>query len=483
MTNGTQVPYVGIDIDPDTVRELAGRSKHDLETYKCCDALETSFQNYGPETKVIMNPPWGAKLDHDAAHYRDRGYSLARGQFNSWDLFVEWTLNAFVDGVTVAAIVPDSIFLGQHSDTRKMLVEKSQLKAIVRIGEGWFPGVFRGATLLVYKVGGKTDNPVDLCKIDNETAKEIRRGFVDPMQIFRERSLGLRRDEFCIGADYQFAFPGVTKIRETMESINQKRGDWANWFRVGRGVEIGSNGKIQTCKSCGVSVPKMKSLRPCAKCGAVDWNFRSIVDVADSNNISNLILGRDVRRFSANPSRKLETSATGINYKDPSLYDSPKLLIRKTGLGLVAGIDFTGAYTNQVVFNYVPKGETESWVIYYVEAMLCSRMILAYHISRTGENQWRSHPYVTPSVISALPILVPRTESDIEKAQDIADIARSLHSSVDEDTAEIEEIINSRIEKLYDLSAEDKTNIESVLSEVQDLEAFAHIRRNRKIVE
>lgn len=425
-----------------------------------------------------MNPPWGARLNHDADHYRNIGYRLARGQFNSWDLFVEWTIKTFPNGSTVAAIVPDSFFLKQHSGTRRMLFEETQLKAVIRIGEGWFPSVFRGATLLIYQIGEDIDKSVYLLRLDNQTAKKMRSGLMEPMKVFRERAVCLDACELDLGDNYEISFPGTTSIRSTIHKIERRRGSWTSWFEIGRGVEIGANGKVQRCKNCKIYVPPMKNARPCEKCGDNRWDTEYIIESVAGEKQGNLIVGRDVKRYSATPSRHLMESATGINYKDRRIYQSPKLLIRKTGLGIVAGIDLTGAYTNQVVFNYVPNQSAEPWVIYFVEAMLCSRLILAYHIFQSGEDQWRSHPYVTPTIIARFPIIKPANRNELKQAREIGRLAKLRHSAAGSEAVVLETEIDRNIENMYGLDAADRNHIEVILSGVQNLRAFSHLQKD-----
>ena len=67
-----------------------------------------------------------------------------------------------------------------------------------------------------------------------------------------------------------------------------------------------------------------------------------------------LIAGEDVRRYCATPSRVIRVDVRGIAYKDPAIYKGPKLLVRKTGIGISAAVDRTDSFTTQVVFHYKP---------------------------------------------------------------------------------------------------------------------------------
>ena len=64
---------------------------------------------------LVSNPPWGADLLHSRASLKNLGYSLANGQFDSWSLFVEASLNVLNQGGVAAFILPDAIFAPEQA--------------------------------------------------------------------------------------------------------------------------------------------------------------------------------------------------------------------------------------------------------------------------------------------------------------------------------------------------------------------------------
>ena len=62
-------------------------------------------------TGVIANPPWGADVGFSPADLRALGYKLAKGQFDSFDLFVELCLSVAPEGAVLAFILPDAPFV------------------------------------------------------------------------------------------------------------------------------------------------------------------------------------------------------------------------------------------------------------------------------------------------------------------------------------------------------------------------------------
>jgi adenine-specific DNA-methyltransferase len=98
----------------------------------------------------------------------------------------------------------------------------------------------------------------------------------------------------------------------------------------------------------------------------------------------------------------------GINYKTPGLFDGEKLLVRKTGRGVYATIDRTGAYTNQVIFIFKLRPDRyeryEKLRLGYILGTLNSRMMLYRYYKALGDIEWKSFPYMTQKTIMDLPV-------------------------------------------------------------------------------
>lgn len=59
---------------------------------------------------------------------------------------------------------------------------------------------------------------------------------------------------------------------------------------------------------------------------------------------------KHLHRYTCGTNHYIEKAVQGINYKADSLYSSPKLLVRKTGLGIYAAIDYSHEKTIQTVY-------------------------------------------------------------------------------------------------------------------------------------
>ena len=101
----------------------------------------------------------------------------------------------------------------------------------------------------------------------------------------------------------------------------------------------------------------------------------------------------------------------GINYKDLSIYNGDKILVRKTGVGITASLDYENSVTNQVVYILKLKPAFEKKLsLEFVLAVLNSRAMTYYLIKKFGENEWKSHPYLTQTMLVNLPF--PKIDYD-----------------------------------------------------------------------
>jgi len=146
-------------------------------------------------------------------------------------------------------------------------------------------------------------------------------------------------------------------------------------------------------------------------------------------------------------------------------------------VGLKAAIDDSGALTNQVVFHYRQRpGGMASFFLDYVLGVLCSRVMLTYHLKRTGESEWRSHPYVTQKTIAELPIPLPcEAKWQWRQAGAIADAVRRRRASRSDDLAG-DLYIDSLVAGLYGLGIKGCSWVLNVLDKAQPLQAIVTLR-------
>lgn len=430
---------------------------------------------------VIANPPWGAQLPHSRPRLQELGYKLAQGQFDSFDLFVELALGLVAEGGVLAFIIPDALFAPEHMALRRLLVESTQLLLIARLGEGFFDGVYRGtAVLLCRKEQPPLDWAVDCFRLNKTWRKRLLSDDTTLTEARKTLSHSVPQARFADDPEVRFDIDLQEQERAHITQLECSRMPWTRWLVSARGVELSKYGEIVYCPHCGIAHPTPRVARAviCELCGGPYDNGNArrgrIVEPlrAPSNDWRPLIVGEDVDRYHTSPSRQIRLGVIGINYKTPESFQVRKLLIRKTGIGIKAAIDESGSYTNQVVFHYyAPPGlPAPAFLLDYLLGVLCSRVLLAYHLKRMGENEWRSHPYITQRTISSLPIpdIQPGTWQWAQ-AQAIADAVadrRLVYQHDSEEDLRVERLVAG----LFDLDDEGCGWVIRVLEEAEGLE-------------
>lgn len=490
---------VGVDVDANAIHKAASNVPAGT-VLKRTDSLQPNTNGSSVESKwkavldtnaisgVISNPPWGAELRQTARELREAGYELAQGQFDSYDLFIELCLKVVPDRAVLAFILPDSIFLPEHTALRRMLLERSQLHLIARLGEGIFDNVYRGAAVVVCeKRKPHLSHPVECFRLHKDQRKQVLSSQISLHSAKAEGVHLIPQKYFHTDPEKRFTIDVRQQDLFFFRQIQAHRSDWANWLASGRGVELSKTGAVVLCPSCGVARPEPREriTLKCASCGMVfaleKAKRKRIIkkSITIPQGWKRLIVGEDVDRYRCDLSRIIDVNVPGINYKDPSAFKGAKLLIRKTGVGLKAAIDDSGAFTNQVVFHYRPKpNKTPTFFLDYVLGVLCSRVMLAYHIRRTGESEWRSHPYVTQKTIAELPVpVVFEGQWQWRQAKVIADAVSQRRTDKSDDIAG-DLHIDSLVAGLYDLDQKGCSWVASVLNEAQSLQAIASMRVN-----
>lgn len=480
----TEIPdltqLVGVDLSAAATQEVKDHWPQ-RAWVAAADTLQLTSHSLPDVQAVIMNPPWGAALNRSTTELARAGFELARGQYDSWDLFVEWTVRSMPPRTTVAAILPDALFLPEHEATRRLLIDKTDLRVVARLGEGWFKGVFRGVAVVIYVTGRAGEGPVRCIRLPHNARRRVLSGKLS----LREACHGIETfaDQAQWRSDDKAHFtPGalgsdVAHVRH----IEERGGGWGDWVDVGRGVEIGKSGSLVRCGVCGTHRPTPRERRQVCPCCGAEANWTAIQAIRTSEPHTGgtwapMIVGEDVGRYSVEPSRWIQLGLSGVNYKNLAVYGRQKLLVRKTGLGLNASVDTGGGVTNQVVFHYIARAGAPDFLLHYLEGVLCSRVMLALHLTRTGETEWRSHPYVTPKVLSNLPIPSPQTRGwNARQAQAIADAAQAVRLASPSNRPHAELHVDRLVAGLYGLDASACDWVGNVLSRTQKLQAFAHL--------
>lgn len=430
-----------------------------------------------PISGVVMNPPWGANPTISRKQAKYVGLTLATGQYDTYDLFCELALQVLDTGGVYGFILPDSVFLPEHENLRRLITKNTTIKLIARLGEGVFPSVYRGCVVVV----GQNSVPNEAAQVECLRITKSERMRLGSSLSFEEArlQLGHRVPQVRFFNDEHCRFDiDVSQEDLTVFKMKECGADWTKFLHSARGAEISKHGKVLTCE-CGFSHPLPKAEAPlCKSCGkALDTtSIENITTRAKPQGPDWLpfIVGEDVERYSVSPSRWIKRDVSGIKYKPLPGRGVARLLIRKTGVGINAGIDLSQALTNQVVFDYVVrKGkEFDFSYLHYVLGVLSSRAMFAYHLKRGGEIEWRSHPYLTQKTIAQLPVPVPtKGHWSWRQASAIAE-AVEQHLRIGEGDLQIEGLVAG----LFKFEESDLSWMASTIGSAADLQPMRLLR-------
>lgn len=482
---GDEDEYIGIDVDKEAVHNTKDKFRIIHNDAIMPQNVKKKTADYWRDKlpvvdAVIANPPWSSEKIYERADLTSAGFSLVSGQYDSYVLFMELAFNILRDGGLMAFIIPDSLFDAQNENLRKFLLEKTQIKVIARLGEKIFEEVNRAATVIICKKAFPEANSETTCfRLSTEDRKEYLAGQGTLLTYFDRKKHTVYQRRFLSNSGYNFDIDTHSNEEALIDKITAKTVDWEQLFIFGRGVEISKAGKVVYCPHCNYAQGyKKKQLeagkKTCTNCGGeisvTTQTVRNVVTQEPDENSVLIYVGENVRRYSVSGECYIRPDIEGINYKNRELYNPPKLLIRKTGLGIYSAIDYSGSMTSQTV--YILKyadGNNRTPLEYYL-ALINSRVVYYYYLKVYGENEWKSHPYLTKQIIFTLPIR-PYNGSKIDL--EIIEIATKLMQHYDHN---LDVKLEALIMKKYGLTKEECKLVVNEMNRLPDLSAVNNMK-------
>ena len=434
---------------------------------------------------IIANPPWGADTSEYKKKFQNNEFVLYKGQYDSSDLFIELALNITKQNGFFAFIISDSLFNEERTKLRQMLLETTEVKFIGRFGEKIFDNINRACAVIICKnCKPNEEHKIDCLRLNPKIKKEIFEGNKSFFEADRLLSHRVKQTRFLKNTSYIFDID--LKVNE--ELVLEK---FSNALRLGdflyssRGIELSKYGKINQCPKCKLWSPRPRSTTPkCSHCGMPLIENESqrelIIKNKNTNGYKPIFIGESICRYKLLPNKWIDVSKEGIKYKSFSIYSGPKLLVRKTGVGILSMIDTSDSFTNQVVYIFKLKeiAQTEYPLELFL-AILNSRAIYFYLVKRYGETEWRSHPYLTQTQILNLPIPNPQ-KLTIEQKVNIEIIRRKIAMLLRGKktfTKNLDVEIERLVAKVFNLDKEDYSIIYNTINSVQNLLPIQELKK------
>lgn len=126
--------------------------------------------------------------------------------------------------------------------------------------------------------------------------------------------------------------------------------------------------------------------------------------------------------------------------------------------------------TSQTVYILKYTNPNNATPLEYYLALLNSRVVYYYYLKVYGENEWKSHPYLTKQIIYTLPIR-PYVGDELDKQ--IVQLATELMHGYDHNRdLQLEELIMRK----YGITGEEKQLISDEMNRLPNLSAVNNMK-------
>lgn len=482
--------FIGIDVDENVINN---NKKSYTDKYFLFDSFDSILPSNKITTElfwrlkfdspnvIISNPPWSSNRIYNKNMLLKQGFTLSTGQYDSYELFVELCLNIVAEDGYCAFILPDSLFSDEKSNLRKLLLEKSSIKVIARLGEKIFEGVHRATTVIVIKkCKAKKSTKTKCFRLATNARNDYLSNNIDIYRHYIKVAHEVKQSRFCQNLNYNFDIDTRQQEEILIRKIERNKINWDYIFKFNRGVEISKQGLVVECPYCGISQGISKKQietghKICKNCSK-DFPFsksdiETVISSSKKNSYSKIFVGENIQRYYLKGNKYIVKNKKGIDYKSEDIYIPPKILIRKTGLGINACIDYDSTYISQTVYscNYIKNNDIP---LEYYLGVLNSRVIFYYYLKFFGENEWKSHPYVTKEIVFCLPI----KKIDNTNLDTCLEIAKLTKKIVNNYSRELDFQIEKLVYKLYNLTDDDIEIIKTEINKLPDLGAINHMK-------
>lgn len=486
---GESTEYVGIDVDKDAIS-----ANNDAFEVLYNDAIlprnvKKKTAEYWKSklpctTAIIANPPWSSEKIYDKDELAAAGFGLIKGQYDSYVLFIELAYSIVAAGGYFAFIIPDSLFDAQNESLRRFLTDNTEIRVIARLGEKIFDEVNRATTVIICKKEKPNSHTKTKCfRLSTDERKEFLASNKSLMSFYDKKKHEVLQGRFLSNVACNFDVDTRSDEEELLLKISRNSIDWDNIFIFGRGVEISKSGKIVYCPSCHYAQGYKKSQlesgsKICTNCGknvpVTETTVQNVVQKLKTPGSVQVYVGENVRRYALDGEYFIQPDIEGINYKNRILYTPPKLLVRKTGLGIYAALDYSGSMTTQTVYILKKKDENSCVPLEYYLALINSRVVYYFYLKVYGENEWKSHPYFTKQIIYSLPV---KNYEDSELDKQIISCARTLAKDYNHD---VDVALEYLIMEKYELTEQERRMIIAEMNSLPDLGAINDMKIEEK---
>jgi len=413
--------------DVDELKKYFGENYREQKPFNYSEEFKEVFDENGFDV-VIGNPPWvSLKGKHKSLDFSDEEFKYFYEKLNAntyapnlYEMFIWRGLSLLKEGGYFSFIVPDRLCANrQFIKLREHILKNYTLKSL------WFkvdfPGIIADTVIFVIQNKKPRANKIKVAEYPNNKFEKI------------PQSLYLSQEDFNF-----FYIP--ENILEIFEKVK-------------------SNSKVETLD---------QFVKTTSGCGAKS----SLLHESKENEAEIKVMkGANICRYGNKSYYWFEfkdENLSGRTRDEKKLSVQNKILLRKTGIELIATFNDSGIYPEQsLYFAYDSDKET----LLYLLAILNSKLMNAYYQNFAITNR-DSTPQLKNVDLDKFPIVKPTDKQKTEVAK-LAELMLNLqkeaqeitkntdkHNRLKTEIEKLDEKIDRAIYKLYDLTDEEIATIE-----------------------
>lgn len=476
------------------VLDVSVAQARELGAFEWEEEFDDIFDDEGGFDVIAGNPPWGADVEEIEPWLEsERGFELAEGQYDSYELLVELGEYVLNENGTLGFIIPDSVLAKDSVPLREWLVEKQKLNQVYKLGEGLFENVYTGTAIVQYTRGTPDENhTVRTGLIQKADRKEMMGSGGKALASVLDGATNVtKQHRFQNDEEYTIPVWAGEPDFEILDEMERGTVAWSDVVDNGRGDELGRDGEVLQCPYCTEwnTFPRKRGENKGGgyypkRCEHCEGNFkfeeaistRRIITEGPTDECDTpIFFGEHVNRYRTTEPAYIDDSIDGIGLKDDSRYEPPKLLIRQASVGFFSTVDYTDARCLQSVFSFRPKEDQEEpfdeYDVEYFLGFLNSRAMLYYYSKTEGIVEWQSYPRHTQTSIMSLPVpaIDFDDENEAEAYREFVDLVREAVTSEGEVDEGLDWEIERRALDLYGIPDEVRPRIWGELKKLQRL--------------
>ena len=380
---------------------------------KNCSALKVNItEDYD---FIVGNPPYLFIRDipiDQRKMIETKDLETNKGQYDYFQIFIELGVKFLKNQGYLGYIVPDSFLtLSNRRIIRKYLYQTTKIKELHHVGSTFEDPIVSNIILIVQKECDREKR--DLNQI---IVNFLRSENTHPKKIIQKHVRKWNYD-FLIHLDEKdvellsFLKNNFPTLEDIMNLKEYK-------IMLFRGVELGKEGKVIYCKTCGKYMPLPRNNYVCFGCNRIlekNTIEKIIHESHGTKNQEEIPYIYSIDHYRVKEYKYIDITKKGINYKDVDHYKE-RIIIRQMSKNNQICATYTKALSlnSQSFYNLkIIRSPFPEFNNYYLLGLINSKLLSYFFIKSFGSYK-KLFPRILIEKIRQLPIIIPDTKEEKE---------------------------------------------------------------------